>query len=96
MAFDNAADQSRANRSLYDVYQAWAADAEQVLARTRALVKAGCCVQNADDLEHAVGRVQARLNMTPEKFDRAREQIRQGLGIPLEEVRSELRARIRA
>jgi hypothetical protein len=52
-------------------------------------------VEGAEELEHAFGRVQARLKMMPERFDWAREQIRQGSGIPLEEVRNGLRARVR-
>jgi hypothetical protein len=95
MTFRTLTDQSTTNRALYEVYQTWAAAAEQVLLRTRQLSNAGQAVEAAEELEHAFGRVQARLKMTPERFDRAREQIRQGLGIPLEEVRNGLRARVR-
>ena len=95
-SFPTPAEQSRVNRSLYEVYQKWAAEAEQVLVRTRRLAEAGCQIGNAEELEDAFGRVQARLKMTPEMFDRAREQIRQGLGIPMEKLRHELRARVRA
>ena len=95
-AFPTPADQSRVNRSLYEVYQKWSAEAEQVLVRARHLAQSGWPVENAEALEHAFGRVQARLKMTPEMFDRAREQIRQGLGIPMQELRDELRARVRS
>jgi hypothetical protein len=94
-AFPTPAEQSKVNRSLYEVYQKWAAEAEHVLLRTRQLAAAGHPVEEAEALEHAFGRVQARLMMTPERFDHAREQIRQGLGIPAEEVRNGLRGRVR-
>jgi hypothetical protein len=48
-------------------------------------------VENAEALQRAFGRVQARLKMTPEMFDRARKQIRQGQGIPMEVLRARVR-----
>jgi hypothetical protein len=96
MTFATPAEQSRVNRSLYEVYQKWAADAEQILLRTRQIIVAGGRIENVDSLEHAFGRVQARLKMTPEMFDRAREQIRQDQGIPMEGLRNGIRARVRA
>jgi hypothetical protein len=93
--FPTPAEQSKVNRSLYEVYQKWSDEAEQVLLRTRRLTQTGYAVENAEALEHAFGRVQARLKMTPELFDRAREQIRQGQGIPMEGLRDGLRARVR-
>lgn len=83
-------------RSLYSMYEKWAADAEQVLARTRHLASEGRAVTNADSLEDAYGRVKARLKLTPDMVARAVEQVRQGQGIPAGELRDELRARIRA
>jgi hypothetical protein len=94
MSFSSPAEESRVNRSLYQVYQKWAAEAEQVLLRSRQLGHGRGCVENAEVLEDAFGRVSARLLMTPEKFDRAREQIRQGQGIPMEELRK-FRSRVR-
>ncbi len=96
IAFETATDRSRVNRSLYQLYQDWAKEAEQVLIRTRQLTHAGHAVANAEALEDAFGRVRGRLNMTPEMFDRAREQIRQGQGIPMPERANGLRARVRA
>lgn len=94
MTFATPAEQSRVNRSLYEVHQKWAADAEQVLLRTRQLASVGLSVEDAEALEHAFGRVQARLKMTPEMFDRSREQVRRGEFIPMQELRNELRARL--
>jgi len=94
-AFDTPVDQSRVNRSLYEVYQKWGGEAEQVLLQIRRLVRAGHQVDNAEALEDAFGRVQARLKMTPGMFDRAREQVRRGEFIPLQELRDELRSRLR-
>jgi hypothetical protein len=95
MTFKSTAEKSKVNRALYEVYQSWAAEAERVLVRARQLTGQGQAVEGGEQLEHAYGHVQARLKMTPELFDRAREQIRQGQGIPMEEVRNGLRARVR-
>jgi hypothetical protein len=83
-------------RSLYSMYEKWAADAEQVLARTRELATQGWAVASAESLEDAYGRVKARLKLTPEMVARAMEQVRQGQTVPAKELRDELRARIRA
>jgi hypothetical protein len=84
------------NRAMYGIYEAWAADAEQVLERSRRLAASGRPVANAEDLEHAYGRVRARLGLTPEMLSRAAEQVRQGQARPLKELRDELLARVRA
>ena len=83
-------------RSLYSMYEKWAADAEQVLARTRHLASGGRIVASAESLEDAYGRVRARLKLTPDMLARAMEQVRQGQTIPARELRDELRARVRA
>jgi len=95
-SFTTPADHSRVNRSLYAVYQKWAGETEQVLLRIRRLVRAGYPVNNAEALEHAFGRMQARLKMTPEMVDRAMEQIRLGQGIPMQELRKQRSAQVRS
>jgi hypothetical protein len=84
------------NRSLYEVYRKWASEAEQVLARTRHLAAHGYPVENAAVLEHAFGRVQARLKLAPDAVEHAIAQIQSGEGIPVGELRDELRARVRS
>jgi hypothetical protein len=81
-------------RSIYELYEAWARDAEQVLARVNA--HCGTDVQQSETLADAYCRIRARLGLRPEQIARAREQVRQGLAIPAEELRNELRARHRA
>ena len=66
-----------------------------MLLRTRKLAEAGHPLEKAEALEHAFGRVQARLKWTPEKFDRAHEQVRRGEFIPLQELRNERTRRLR-
>jgi hypothetical protein len=83
-------------RSLYDLYQQWSTDAEQVLERVRALTAAGKAVADADLLEDACGSVRARLQLTPEQVERATAQARRGETVPAEVLRNELRARLRA
>jgi hypothetical protein len=95
-SFATPALEDQVNRSIYEIYQKWAADAEAVLERTQHLKACGHRVSNARELEDAFGRVSARLKLTPEMIAHATEQVRQGHIIPLEELRNELRARLRA
>jgi hypothetical protein len=83
-------------RSIYELYQQWATEADQVLERVRALAGAGNPVLDAEKLERACGSVQARLQLTPEQIERATEQARRGDTVPAEVLRNELRARLRA
>jgi hypothetical protein len=62
------------NRALHRLYEVWAADAEQVLERSRRLAVSGRPVANAEDLEDAYGRVRGRLGLTPEMISRAMDQ----------------------
>src|SRR5688572_24259142 len=64
--FADAAHEARVNRSLYEAYPQWAAEAEPVLARARELAAAGFPVQRVEALEQAHGRAAARLKLTPE------------------------------
>jgi len=84
------------NRSMYGMYENWAEDAKEVLARVRSCAASGRAVANAGDLEDAYARVRARLGLTPEMVSHAMEQVRQGQARPLKELRDELLARIRA
>jgi hypothetical protein len=84
------------SRSVYEMYEAWAREAEQVLSRIRHFSSAGYPVSRSEDLEDAYAKVSNRLALTPEKISRAIEQVRQGLAIPMQEIRDGLNARIRA
>jgi hypothetical protein len=94
--FADESHEARVNRSLYQAYQQWSAEAGRVLARARELAAAGFPVQGAQALEQAHGRAAARLKLTPEMMERATAQARRGEGVPLKELRDELRARVRA
>ena len=94
--FANPGTEGEADRSLFEAYQRWAAETEHVLARTRQLAAGGHPVEGADALEHAYGRVRARLKLAPAAVERAAAQARHGEGVPMKELRDELRARVRA
>ena len=76
-------------RALWQLYRQWADDAEQVLARAKSVDKS---LQDIDRLDDAVGRVRARLSISPDQTIRAMEQAIRGEGIPAKELRDELRA----
>lgn len=82
-------------QSIYSMFREWADEAEQVLARVQHLSAAGHSVRNVAALEDAYGLARARLKLTPEKLMRAMEQVRNGNVVPAEELRNELRARLR-
>lgn len=88
--------EAKIDQSLYEMYQTWVADAEQVLERTRKLAAGGYSVDGAQALEDAHGQARARLKLTPEMIARATQQVRDGHTVPIEELRNELRARLRA
>lgn len=84
------------DRAVWRLYAEWADDAEQVLSRARARAAAGAPILGLDRLDDAIGRVRARLSVTPEQLASAREQVRQGQFVPAKELRDELHARLRA
>ena len=83
-------------RSLWDLYARWADEADQVLARARALRADGHDVRDVERLEDAYGSIRARLSVTPYQVMQGRQQVRQGQAVPATELRDELRARVRA
>ena len=84
------------SQSIYEMFRQWAGEAEQVLARVRNLKSSGQVTTNINDLLDAHGFAMARLNFPPEKLMRAMEQVRRGELVSAEELRNELRARLRA
>jgi len=79
-------------RALWQLYRRWADDAEQVLARAKSVDKS---LQGIEQLNDAIGRVLARLSVTPDQTIRAMEQAMRGEVVPIKELRDELRARLR-
>jgi hypothetical protein len=86
----------RLTRSIYDLYREWATEAEQLLGRVQRPAGAAALIPRVDELDDAFWRVRARLQLTPEQIEHATEQARRGQTIPAEELRNELRARVRA
>ena len=83
-------------RSIYLMFQEWAREAEQVLARVQKLAGSGQQRADITALEDAYGFALARLKLTPEKLVQSMQQVRSGNTVPAEELRNELRARLRA
>jgi predicted transcriptional regulator len=83
-------------RSIYSLYQEWAAEAEQVLVRIRRLLASGFDVKDAEAMENAYASTLSRLKFTPERTARGIEQARRGQFVPAEDLRNELRSRIRS
>jgi hypothetical protein len=73
-------------RSIWKLYEQWANEAEQVLARVRV-------VAGAERLRDDYGAARARLTINPESIIVAKQQLRRGEGIPVEVLRDELRRR---
>lgn len=92
--WDNPATATEVEKSIYRLFESWAADAEQVLLRLRWLAAAGRPVAGA--LEDAYGLAAARLRFTPERLATAMEQVRRGEFTPAKELKDELHARLRA
>jgi len=82
-------------RSLWTLYAEWADDAQKILSRIRQLAASGSTVTGADELSDAHIRVRARLAVSPEKIAAAKEQVRQGKSVPIEDLRHELQTRLR-
>lgn len=94
--WNDASIATEVERSIYSLYHQWAAEAEQVLVRVRRLTAAGLVIDRVPELEDTYASGHARLKLTPEKTARGLEQARGGEFTPAEELRNELRARIRA
>ena len=80
-------------RSIWSLYEQWAREAEEVLARVDELEAAGHVIPARPDLEADLGFVRARLKVDPENIIRGKQQARRGEAIPVEVLRHELRRR---
>jgi hypothetical protein len=82
------------DRSIWELHRDWANDAIKLLLRLRPL--GATLMPDLQELEDAYGRTQARLSVTPVEMTRARADARAGRTIPVQVLRDELRARLRA
>lgn len=81
-------------RSIWRMFDRWAEEAEEVLARAKLLKAAGETIADLDGLEDDYWRSRARLSVTPEQIIHSKQQARRGEIIPVEVLRNELRARL--
>lgn len=75
------------------LHEQWLAPASKLFDRVCAMRKAGLSIQRLEELQDAIGHTRALLGTTVADLERAREQVRRGEVVTLEEVRRELRAR---
>lgn len=80
---------------LHGAWCLWADDAEALLYRAQSVSSGGQAVAGLDELRDAVGRARAILGLPPALIARRREQAMRGEVHPIEEVRRELRDRVR-
>jgi hypothetical protein len=83
-------------RSVWRLYSDWADVAEDVLARAKPLVSVRVSGSAVDDLDLAIGKVRARLTVSPEQTTQAILNAKQGRTRPAKELRDELRSRLRS
>jgi hypothetical protein len=82
-------------RQLHDAWQRWVEGAEDLQRRILPLISTRRHIAGAHDLEYAIGRTLAMLQVTPEGHLNALERIRRDETVSSEEVRRELQRRIR-
>jgi hypothetical protein len=80
-------------RSIWSLYETWARDAEQVLARVDELEASGHVIPARPDLARDLGFTLVRLKVDPASIIRGKQQARRGEAIPVEVLRHELRRR---
>jgi hypothetical protein len=82
-------------RLIWDLLRQWADDATHLLNGVKSLLHAGLTIEGLNALDDALGRVEARLTVTPQQIAAAIAQAREGQFIPAKELRDELHARLR-
>jgi hypothetical protein len=80
-------------RSIWELWEQWAREAETLVSRFRELQSAGHDVAGIDGLLDDFSFAQARLKMHPENHVTAMQQIRRGEAVAAEGLRNELRRR---
>jgi hypothetical protein len=86
----------RSAKALHAAWARWADGAEALYERVRPLLAARRHVAGANDLDYAIGRARAMLQITPEDQSAAIDQVKRGEVVSGEEVRRELRARLQS
>jgi hypothetical protein len=81
-------------KELHAAWSRWVDDSEALYERVRPLLRARQYVNGATDLDHAIGRTRAMLQITPESWLEGLEEGRRGDVVPHEEIRRELRDRL--
>ena len=83
-----------ASRELHAAWSRWSDGAAALYDRLRPLVESGRHVNGAADLDYAIGRTRAMLQVTPDSYLDGEEEGRRGDVVPHAEVRRELRDRV--
>jgi hypothetical protein len=81
-------------KELHAAWARWADEAEALYERVRPLLRAGRSVDGAQDLDRAIGRTRAMLQITPESWLEGLEEVHRGDVVSQEEMRRELRDRL--
>lgn len=81
-------------RALHGAWSRWVTAAESLYERLRPLLAARRHVVGANDLDYAIGRARAMLQITPEDHLASLDEVRRGEVVSGEEVRRGLRAGI--
>jgi hypothetical protein len=83
--------------AVWQLFHEWANDAERLLDRVKPYLSSTSADRElVARLSDAVGRTRARLSVSPEATARALSDAKAGRTVPLEALRDELRARLRA
>jgi hypothetical protein len=78
---------------LHAAWRRWADSADAIYDRVRPIVAAGRHVSGATDLDYAIGRTRAMLQLSPQDNLAAIDEIRRGNVVTAEELRRALRSR---
>ena len=91
---DDSAAALAAAKELHAAWLRWAEAAEALYEHLRGSIRSGRHVNGASDLDYAIGRTRAMLQITPESYRRSVAEVRRGETVPHEEIRRELRDRM--
>ena len=81
-------------KDLHAAWARWADEAEALYERVRPLLRTHQYVNGAPDLDRAIGRTRAMLQITPESWLEGLEEVQRGDVVSYEEIRRELRDRL--
>jgi hypothetical protein len=81
-------------KELHDAWLRWADSADAIYGRVRPLIAAGRHVSGAGDLDYAIGRTRAMLQISPDGNLESLDEIRRGDVVSADELRRALRGRM--